>query len=257
MAQPNPPFSLEQYTLTLVPTDLAEPEALIRKLADETQAAHPSSFAGNVPCVYYKLPYVPPCNQFQDLRRLILLVLENTGLRANFHGIVALEVTEWVGHEKDDYFTRLLKYLFDHSDHWHSALVLKNCAGPKLQRFMHNVHFSISGIELKLSPQLFFTDTERLTEYCRDSLRNANRVIAQKGLALLADALSRKELAEARSLALIDQTIRKLIRSAPNRKIISEVTVRQYLERPDTTLAMMLGAPALGERNQHESLLLL
>ena len=250
MNHPAPPFSLEESTLTLIPTDLAAPEAFIRKLADETQTAHPSSFAGNVPCVYYKLHYISPCENFHELRRLILRVQEHTGLRAKFHGIVALEVSEWLGHEKEEYFTSLLKYLFDHSDHWHSALVLKNCTEAKLERLQRNICFQVPGLEPRRSPQLLFSDPKRLEAYCREILRIANRSIAQKGLALLVDTLSRNELAEARSLALIDQTIHKLILSASDRKIISEVTVRQYLERPDTTLAMLLGAPAMGERNR-------
>ena len=255
MNQPTPPFSLEQYTLTLIPTDLAAPEALIRKLAEETHNAHPSHFAGNAPCVYYKLRYIPPCDNFHELRRLILRVQEHTGLRAKFHGIVALDASEWLGHEKEEYFTCLLKYLFDHSDHWHSALVLKNCTEAKLVRLQRNICFQVPGIEPVVAPQMIFSDPERLAECCRDQLHSANKVIAQNGLSLLVDALSRRELSEARSLALIDHTIRKLISSAPNRKIISEVTVRQYLERSDTGLSMMLGTPAMGERsnNTHES----
>lgn len=254
MNQPAIPFSLEKYTLTLIPTDLAAPEALIRKLAEETHAAYPCYFAGNAPCVYYKLPYIPPCENFHELRRLILRVQEHTGLRAKYHGIVAVDVSEWLGHEKEEYFTCLLKYLFDHSDHWHPALVLKNCSDTKMCRLQRTICFQIPGMEIRVSPQMIFSDPGRLELHCRDSLRKENRIIAQNGLSLLVEVLSRKEFSEARSLTLIDQTIRKLISSAPNRKIISEVTVRQYLERPDTGLAMMLGAPAMGERsnNIHE-----
>lgn len=249
------PFSLEESALTVVPTDLAEPESLIRKLADGMQATHPKQFAGNKPCVYFKFPYIPPCEKFGKLRSLILLIQENTGLRANFHGIVALEATEWVGHEQEEYFISTIKYLFDHSDHLHAALILKNCTGMKLARFLRNICFSVPGINLVESSQLFFSDTERLEEYCRDCLNRANRVVAQASLSLLAQTLMRRELTDARSLSLIDQVLQNLIAFAPNRKIISGTTVQQYLERPDTMLAMMLGAPALGERNQiaHEA----
>ena len=245
------PFSLEKNTLTLVPTDLAEPEVFLRQLADQTQILCPNRFAGNASCVYYKLPYITPCENFHELRKLILRVQESTGLRARFHGIVILDISEWVGHEKEEYFTSLLKYLFDHSDHWHCALVLKNCTDTKLNQLKRNICFQVPGMELKLSAQMIFTDPKRLEAYCRDSLCRAEKVIAQAGLSLLVDALSRKALSEARSLALIDQIIRNLIQTAPNRKIISEITVRQYLASPDTMLAMMLGAPALTERSQN------
>ena len=251
----SPPFYFEKHTLTVIPTDLAEPEALIRKLAEEALAAKPDFFTGKRPCVYFRFPYVPPCEKFGLLRKQILLIQESTGLRAHFHGIVVLEATEWIGHEQEEFFIATLKYLFDHSDHLHAAVVLKNCTGTKLTRFMRNVSLSVPGLCLKEAPQLFFSNAERLEDYCRDSLRGASRAIARNALTLLTETLMRRELSDARSLSLIDQTIRELIVSVPNRSIISEITVRQYLERPDTTLAMMLGAPALGERsrNTHES----
>jgi len=248
-------FSLERNTLTVIPTDLAEPEAYIRTLIKETQIVYPGEFAGKKPCVYFNFPYVPPCEKFGLLRKLILLIRESTGLRANFHGLVVLEATEWVGHEREEYFIATLKYLFDHSDHLHPAVILKNCTGAKLARFMRNICLGVPGLRLKESPQLFFTDPEQLGIYCRDSLRGANRAITQSALALLTETLMRGELSEARSISLIDQTVEDLMASSPNRKIISEVTVRQYLERPDIMLAMMLGAPALEERkrNHYES----
>ena len=249
------PFALKKNTLTLIHTDLAEPEALVRELAEETQTAHPTQFAGKTPCVYFKLPYVPPCENFHEIRRLTLRIHEHTGPRAQFQGIVAIDSTEWLGHEKEDFFGILLKYLFDHSNHWHCSLILKNCTDTKLNRFMRNILFVVPGFELHLSSQMFFTEPDRLEAYCRTILRKANKGITQDGVSLLATVLMRDELSAARSLALIDHTIYKLIDFAPNRKIISEEAIRLYLELPDTMLAMMLGAPIMGERNRnaHES----
>lgn len=243
------PFSLERNTLTVIPTDLAEPEALIRKLAEETQASCPTQFAGKKPCVYFKLSYVAPCEKFRKLRSLILLIQEATGLRANFHGIVALDVSEWVGHEQEEYFIATLKYLFDHSDHIHAALILKTCTGTKLSRFLRHVCLGVPGVRLKTSPQIFFSDSKVLESYCRNYLRQESRTITQQSLTLLTNVLMRQELSEAHSLALIDQTLQDLVSAAPNQKRITEVTVQQYLECPNTMLAMMLGTPALEERN--------
>lgn len=192
---------------------------------------------------------LPPCEKFGKLRSLILLIQEATGLRTNFHGIVALDTSEWVGREQEEYFIVTLKYLFDHSDHIHTALILKNCTGTKLSRFLQRVCFGVPGVKLKTSPQIFFSDSKSLESYCRDFLRQESRAITQQSLALLTSVLMRQELSEAHSLALIDQTLQDLVSTAPNRKTITEVTVQQYLERPDTMLTMMLGAPALEERN--------
>lgn len=58
------PFHPELHQLNVMVTDLTEPEALIRQIAQEAQASHPENFAGTAPCVYYKMPYIPPMNPF-------------------------------------------------------------------------------------------------------------------------------------------------------------------------------------------------
>ena len=118
LIQDTRPFGKGLHQLSVVSTDLTEAESLIKILAEEEKKRTPQAFAGNEPCVYFKLPYVPPCDPFKELRRLILRIRENTGLRANFRGVVAIEVSDWIGHEREEYFTVLLKYLYDHRAFW-------------------------------------------------------------------------------------------------------------------------------------------
>ena len=86
-------------------TDLTEPEALVERLAEQAFQKHPERFRGRQPYAFCRVRYVPPCERFPELRRLILCVKEVTGLRAEFRGIMAAEVSEWLGREEEEYFT--------------------------------------------------------------------------------------------------------------------------------------------------------
>lgn len=122
--------------MTVPWTDLTEPEALVERLAEQAFQKHPERFRGRQPYAFCRVRYVPPCERFPELRRLILCVKEVTGLRAEFRGIMAAEVSEWLGREEEEYFTVLLKYLYDHRDIWQGWLVVRNCPERQMARFL-------------------------------------------------------------------------------------------------------------------------
>ena len=118
----------------------------MERLAEQAFQKHPERFRGRQPYAFCRVRYVPPCERFPELRRLILCVKEVTGLRAEFRGIMAAEVSEWLGREEEEYFTVLLKYLYDHRDIWQGWLVVRNCPERQMARFL-------SACALYLTPQ--------------------------------------------------------------------------------------------------------
>ena len=70
------PFDKGLHQLSVVSTDLMEAESLIKMLADAEKSRFPHAFAGKASCVYFKLPYIPPCEPFKELRKLILRIRE-------------------------------------------------------------------------------------------------------------------------------------------------------------------------------------
>lgn len=240
------PFGKGLHQLSVVSTDLAEAESLIKALADAEKQRAPHTFAGQESCVYFKLPYVPPCEQFKELRRLILRIRENTGLRANFHGVVAIEVSEWIGHEREEYFTILLKYLYDHRSYWRIATVLNGCTPNQINRY-------VSCCSKYITPRSFsinvFGDHDTLCNLIHNEFTRQNKRITQEAADLLATALARQELKDAKSLTLIERTAEEVIYLCEYNQVATIETIREYLLDPCSTLTMMAGMPLFEERS--------
>lgn len=242
------PFGDPLRRLSVIATDLTEGEAFVKTLAEVEKRRSPRTFAadGKADCVYFKLPYVPPCEPFHELRRLILRVRENTGLRANFRGAVAIEVNEWLGHESEEYFTVLLKYLYDHRSIWNIGLVLNHRDPEKIKRLL----FQCSKY---ITPCLYefpvFDHPETLCALLRYEFFHQKGSICPEATELLATALARKELNNYRSLTLLERTAEELSLRCREDQSLGAEAVRAYLSDPDTTLTMMAGMPLLNERS--------
>lgn len=240
------PFDTGLFQLSVISTDLAEAESLIRMLAEEARRRKPGTFAGKTSCVYFKFPYVPPCEQFRELRHLILRIRENTGLRANFRGVVAIEMDEWIGHEREEYFTVLLKYLYDHRTYWRIAAILNRCTTSQINRFL-------TCCSTYMTPRQFplhiFEDRDVLCGLIQNRFRGNGRNITREGVGLLADALALPELKDARSLTLIERVVDEVICLCESMQNISAGAVRNYLLTPYATPAMVAGVPLINERS--------
>lgn len=240
------PFSRGFHQLSVVTTDLTEAESLIKALAAEEKNRMPHTFAGKEPCVYFKLPYIPPCEPFKELRRLILRIRENTGLRANFQGVIAIEVSEWIGHEREEYFTVLLKYLYDHRSFWRITTVLNGCTPNQINRFL-------SDCSRYITPRFFpinvFGDHDTLCSLIHNEFFRQSRRITQEAAELLATALARQELKDARSLTLIERAVEEVISICENSRSVTVESIRHFLLDPHSTLTMMAGTPLFDERS--------
>lgn len=249
-----PVFRKGVHQLSVINTDLVEAEALIKKLAAAEKRLHPEAFAGLEPCVYFKMPYIQPCDTFKELRRLILRIRENTGLRANYKGIVAIEVTDWIGHEREEYFTVLLKFLYDHHDIWQAALILNDSKPGQLQKFL-------SACVRYITPKLFdiklFDHVDSLIGVIQSEFTDRKIRISHAAAAMLAEAMIRPELKDARSLTFIERTVAEVISFNDGRQQVSVGKIKDYLTEEWSTLSMMAGKVLYEERgatNESEAL---
>lgn len=234
------------HQLTVVNTDLFEAEALIKGMAEKEQQADPDVFAGLSPCVYFKMPYIPPCDTFNELRKLILRIRENTGLRAEFRGVVAIEVTQWVGHEQEEYFTVLLKYLYDHRDIWSASMILNDCKQTLVQRFLCACARYITP---KLLEVKVFADTEVLCTTVQNEFKRRDACISHAAAQMLAKAMVHPALKEARSMTLIERTVDEILSCIDDKPEVSADQVRGYLMDTCSTINMMAGRLLYDERS--------
>lgn len=232
--------------LNVVTTDLTEAEALLCRLAAEARQRNPRQFEGNTPCVYFKLPYVPPYEKFELLRQLILKVRQNTGLRADFHGVVAIEVNEWLGHEKEEYFTVLLKYLYDHAHIWNTVMVLKNATQSQQQRFAAACACIITP---RMQDVSVFGDEQLLTQLLEERFRACKCMICREDSIGLARLLMEKLPREHRSLTVLERTVEDLLMHLDYPVRIRGDQMEEYFSCPTTLLCVLVGQPLLKERS--------
>lgn len=248
-------FQTGTHQLTVINTDLLEAELLIRNIAEKELEAHPRSFDGLSPYVYFKLPYVQPCDHFKELRRLILRIRDQTGLRAHYKGIVAIEVTEWIGHEREEYFTIFLKYLYDHRDHWQTVMVLNDCKAAQMQKFL-------TACVRYLTPKLIhirlFEDAASLFEVLQAAFQKCGKRISHDAASMLAEAMINPALKDVRSLEFIERTVAEVIAYSGDPTQITKKHIRDYLLNTCTMMAMISGSVMNEERgSNHEEALYL
>lgn len=70
-----------------------------------------------------------PFERFEGLRQLVLKTRDAAGLNACYQGITALDLSEWLGHEQEEYLQISLKFLHDHRRDWR-VLFTFGAAGP-------------------------------------------------------------------------------------------------------------------------------
>ena len=241
----------DKNLLTVIRTDLTEPESFMLRMAEKSREQHPHRFAGRSPCVFYRLRYVPPCENFRELKNLILRIDNAKGLRANFRGIVALETSEWIGHEQEEYFQVILKYMYDHREYFHCAMLLKDCPHQRLQRFL-------DAVDVFITPRVIdgnvFSDHVRLTGYITEIFTSKGASVRKHTAATLAEVLGRSK---ARSLSIIERTAEEVISLAGSSREITDLHVEQYLAiRYPKTAAPDPAVAREERRNAFEQLLL-
>lgn len=254
LLQETTPFHPGLHRISVITTDLTEPEALIRQLVRAERETHPENFTGKTSCVYCKIPYVPPYETFRELRRLILRIRDNTGLRAYFRGVVAMEVTEWLGHEQEEYFTVLLKYLYDHRSLWQAALVLNPGTEDQTRRFL----CACAGF---ITPHLcdisLFSRPDRLRDMLSRECARQGKRVTREAADMLAAALAEPEFRHRRSLTLIQRSAEELIARSGGSSVIRRDAAEACLTAPDSLLTLLAGKPLFHERrNVHDRELL-
>lgn len=235
---PENPFLTDWPGLIVIETDLRESEALMHRLAAEAAREQPEAFAGREPCVYLRLRYVPPYGAFEELRRLILRLREAAGLRADYRGVVALEATSWLGHEQEEYFTVLLKYLYDHNTHWRTAMILQEHTPAGIRRFLTACAAYITPRHV---PLRIFSDRKWLDRVLQESFERRGYILQPDARALLTEEMTRTELEKARGTALLDRITRELICSADTCRRITREQVSKYLDDPGSAPSMLMG----------------
>lgn len=137
--------------LVLLQTDETEPELLYKNTVCNPDGDRPGY---GRPCVFFRMRYEAPLKPFTGIKKLILAIRRKTGLQSGFHGAVGIDVSPWKGHEEEEYFQILLKYLYDNSGEWDLTFICSNYTGQEFLNLQYHCvsYFMIESRQICLYP---------------------------------------------------------------------------------------------------------
>lgn len=246
------PFIPDNYSkLCLLDTDIIEPELLVRKIADAVSEEYPECFQGEASLVFFRLRYTPPYEHFTELRRLILEIRQATGIRSRFRGMLCIDASEYKGHEDEEYFTILLKYLYDNAQDDAIVFVCSQYSEQEMEKLANHC--------MKYHPlhkeKLMLFEKERLSQLIESVAMRENVSFDAEALELLTTTLSAVSLKPSRSLQLIERVPRELCIHNPDKshrkkknQSISSKVILDYFSNASSPICIMAGRALLQER---------
>ncbi len=91
---------------------------LARMVADYLASAQIMEFHGDVRVFEFKLHYMTEAHYFTELPRLTEAVAHAAGFRAEYKGVILLDIDEWRNHLTEPHFLSLINYVTSNADNW-------------------------------------------------------------------------------------------------------------------------------------------
>lgn len=174
----------------------------------------------------FKAAYCPPYEKPEEIKKL-QLAYHRALMRREGEVQVAVDVTEWQGHEWEEYFFILLKFLSDHGE-MHPWLVLTSVKGEsyvEALRAIRRISFC------QPVPDGVFRHRGEMRDYIR---RNAR--VSEAAAAMLSEAMLDSE--EAASYTVLETVLEELTETVGDRPA-DEEDVRHLMHREGSILAML------------------
>lgn len=93
-------------------------DLIIEELSNEAADLVPNCFDAELKCFDFILHYQPPYSDFTELKRLQAEAIKNTRFKDEYHGFIAVDISEWANHFDEEFFVISLAFLGDMSDSW-------------------------------------------------------------------------------------------------------------------------------------------
>lgn len=218
-------------------TELSENERMIQEFAENARNVSPNDFVGERLYVYHKMNYIEPYKEFNELKKLQVAVKSATGMRANFKGIVAIDVQEWLGHFKEEYFLVTLKFFYDQLQHgWRYVFTLGNNDREDCKDIVLLLARYFKPYIVEVTP---FGCEGILEKYVQKYMEETGKVFTrdtQKKFVTLLLSIQDNEL---KDLELIKNIVNDIAEST-NKKIIGSRELKMYLTQGDSLVNLLM-----------------
>lgn len=241
-----------QPQIYLLDTDINEPELLVRTIAVSAFKEQEELFLGDSPYVFVRLRYTPPYEKNMELKKLITQIRQASGLRSEFRGMIFIDPSEYKGHEGEEFFVILLKYLYDNAAHCSIIMTCCQYSDSELSR-LNNSCMRFFPV-IKKNIHLF--DRGSLVCLLGFSFQEARISCDLPAIRLIAELLESPKLRDYRNLQLIKRIPFEISKQSAVRKTkvvadpfhrhaadqaVTRQDVEDYFRRPESTICMMAG----------------
>ena len=219
----------ERTEAVLLLTGMKDNDRMVKSIADEAYKADPAAFEGDVNFIYYKCKYVSPFNKFGELKSLILKIRAATGMRHSYKGIVAIDLHEWIGHQNEEFFEIILKYLYDHKSLYKYIFTFRDSDREKIKPvYLRCIHYFRSAVV----DRSIFSDTHisDLTVYIRESFHVHSAVCDEQAVKIIADIFADKRNKEIKTLERLELIIQDCAEQPGGKKITKKSLIKDLAE---------------------------
>lgn len=241
-----------QPRICLLDTDINEPELLVRTIAFSAYKEQQKLFLGDSPYVFVRLRYTPPYEKNMELKKLITQIHKAAGLRSEFRGIIFIDPSEYRGHEGEEFFVILLKYLYDNAANCSIIMTCCQYSDSELSRLFNSCmrFFPV------FKKRIYLFNRSSLVSLLDFSFREAGITCDPPAIRLIAELLESPMLRDYRNLQLIRRIPFEISRQSIVEKrqaladpfhrhaatpTVSRQDVEDYFRRPDSIICMMAG----------------
>ena len=232
------PVNHRSPLLCVLDIDIIEPELLIRIIAEDASRSLPASFCGEGLQVFTRLKYTAPDEPFQEIQKLILQIRKAAGFRSVFRGIIAIDVSEYKGHEEEEYFTIFLKFLYDNARGCKIVLVCSQYEEQDVKKLLGGCmrFFPIQHEKMEIF------EREQLRGLIRSAFHEYMLEIDSENVERIAEMVSDQSLRPFRSLQLIERIPAEISLMKEGVRSLKEA-ILSYFQNPYSPICMLAGRP--------------
>ena len=107
----------------------------------------------------FALNYTPPYEDFRGIRELQLAVRRMGAFPPE---VLVIDITEWIGHEEEEYFEITAMYLHDHRDLWDLVFLVREHSAVECTMLFFTLRAFLEG---QMTEDRTFADRETLAAY--------------------------------------------------------------------------------------------
>ncbi len=145
------------------------------------------SFYGDVRFFEFYLEYIPPNAEMSEINRFSIELRNAAGFRSEYKGVVAIDISEWANHSKEDHFILFLEYL--------SIIDANVCIVFMANNLMED---KIASVEKVLNSfcrirtvDFLYPPKEGFVDFCKKQIEDYSLTLDDSGYLLLCDSIER------------------------------------------------------------------